>query len=109
MEAVTDRELIWAGKLAKSRLQYEHLHRAIYNYKKVAPDGQVANLLDYSLIAEHLPLQVKNPLNQFIIRHANLQPHNIFVSELFEVTFLIDWQHCSILLLFLQAKIPKEF
>jgi hypothetical protein len=39
------------------------------------------------------------------IRHPDLQPNNVSVSENLEITGLIDWQHCAILPLFLQAGI----
>ena len=40
------------------------------------------------------------------IRHPDLQPNNVFVSQNLEITGLIDWQHCAILPLFLHAGIP---
>ena len=47
--------------------------------------------------------------NRPTIRHPDLQPRNIFVSESFEVTGLIDWQHSGVMPLFLQCRIPKDF
>ena len=47
-----------------------------------------------------------NHATQPSIRHPDLQPNNIFVSKSLEITGLIDWQHCTILPLFLQAGIP---
>ncbi|RMZ87154.1 hypothetical protein DV736_g5622, partial [Chaetothyriales sp. CBS 134916] len=41
------------------------------------------------------------------IRHPDLQPHNLFVSDDFRIVGLIDWQHCSVLPLYLQAGVPK--
>lgn len=41
------------------------------------------------------------------LRHPDLQPPNIFVSDDFKTVGLIDWQHGSILPLFLQAGVPK--
>lgn len=34
---------------------------------------------------------------------------NVFVSESGDITGVIDWQHSTILPMFLQAKIPKHF
>lgn len=42
------------------------------------------------------------------LRHPDLQPNNIFVSEKLDITGLIDWQHCAILPLFLQCGIPNS-
>ena len=48
-------------------------------------------------------------LSRPTIRHPDLQPNNIFVSDSLTIVGLIDWQHCSILPLFLQAGPPKYF
>ena len=42
------------------------------------------------------------------IRHPDLQPNNIFVSKNFEIMSLIDWQHSSVLPLFLHCGIPHS-
>jgi hypothetical protein len=36
-------------------------------------------------------------------------PSNIFISDSGDITGIIDWQHTTILPIFLQAKIPKYF
>lgn len=48
-------------------------------------------------------------LNIPTIRHPDLSPTNIFVSDTGEITGVIDWEHTVILPIFLQAKIPKHF
>jgi hypothetical protein len=42
------------------------------------------------------------------MRHPDLQPNNVFVSDGLEITGLIDWQNCTILPLFLQCGIPNS-
>ena len=42
------------------------------------------------------------------MRHPDLQPNNIFASDDFSITSVIDWQHCTILPLFLQCGIPNS-
>ena len=74
----------------------------------VEPDMQMRNLLNYlkvaPFIASHDP-----ELNKPCIRHPDLSPHNIFVSDSGDITGVIDWQHSVVLPIFLQAKIPKHF
>ncbi|KAL1796728.1 hypothetical protein ACET3X_005268 [Alternaria dauci] len=41
------------------------------------------------------------------LRHPDLQPNNVFVSDDLSITGLIDWQHCALLPLFLQCGIPN--
>ena len=42
------------------------------------------------------------------LRHPDLQPNNVFVSDDLTITGLIDWQHCALLPLFLQCGIPNS-
>ena len=66
------------------------------------------HLLNYLKLAAYL---VPNSLelNSPTIRHPDLSPSNIFVSESGDITGIIDWQHATVLPIFLQAKIPKYF
>ena len=48
-------------------------------------------------------------MNKPTLRHPDLSPSNIFVSDVGEITGIIDWQDCTALPLFLQARIPKHF
>lgn len=78
----------WVDYQKQSHLRHmECLER----YLQVAPD----------LIPPHLEGKSRPT-----IRHPDLQPNNIFVSNNLEITGLIDWQHCAVLPLFLQAGIP---
>lgn len=61
-------------------------------YLQIAPD----------LVPKHDDDDMTRPS----IRHPGLQPNNVFVSQDLKITGLIDWQHCAILPLFLQAGIP---
>lgn len=107
LRAVGRRELTWMKQCAKPRFPYEPLHRELYAYKKVSPAGHIENLSRYLHIAEYLMPQDAN-LNRPIIRHPDLQPNNIFVSDSMEIVGIIDWQHTSVLPLFLHAGIPNE-
>lgn len=108
MKSVGERELAWLERFGKSRQPREPLYRAFYGHKEVDPEVQKQSLRDYLRV---VPLVVPGPaeFNQPTIRHPDLSPSNIFISETGEITGLIDWQHTSILPLFLQAKIPKHF
>lgn len=87
----------------------EPLYRELYSYKKVDPADHIRNLCDYLEVAQFLSPPTESSFNRPIIRHPDLQPNNIFVSDSFDIVSLIDWQHCSVLPLFLQAGPPKYF
>jgi hypothetical protein len=108
LEAVSHRELAWLQKFGKQRFPREPLYREFYGRQEVDPQVQVDSLTDYLKVAPHIIPE--NPeLCQPTIRHPDLSPNNIFVSESGDITGVIDWQHSTILPLFLQAKIPKHF
>jgi hypothetical protein len=56
-----------------------------------------------------LPVPKQARLSRPTVRHPDLSPSYIFDSDAGEITGLIDWQHTSVLPLFLQGKIPKHF
>jgi hypothetical protein len=108
MKSVGERELAWLGKFATPRYPREPLYRAFYDDRVVSPGVQMQILRDYlNLVPLLVPEQAG--LSKPTIRHPDLSPSNILVSSSGEITGLIDWQHTSVLPLFLQAKIPKHF
>jgi hypothetical protein len=62
----------------------------------------------YLRIAPDLVPKHDDDLTRPSIRHPDLQPNNVFVSQDLEITGLIDWQHYAVLPLFLQAGIPSS-
>lgn len=48
-------------------------------------------------------------MNRPTLRHPDLSPNNIFISQDGQITGIIDWQHSLVLPLFLQAYIPHYF
>ncbi|KAF7125526.1 hypothetical protein CNMCM5793_001765 [Aspergillus hiratsukae] len=107
--AVGERELTWAKAYAKPRLPYERLYREIYGFSQVSPDRHLQNLSDYLILAPCLGFRAGSSLNRPVIRHPDLQPDNILISDANEVVGFVDWQHCTILPLGLAAGIPKDF
>lgn len=78
------------------------------NYQKSRPEQHIESLEKYVRIAPYLvPREAR--FHRPILRHPDLQPNNIFVSENLDIVGIIDWQHCSVLPQFLAAGIPKYF
>lgn len=73
----------------------------------VGPRVQMNHLSSYLKAVRYLiPSSHSNTPN---IRHPDLSPCNIFISDSGDITGVIDWQHAVILLRFLQANIPNHF
>ncbi|KAI9726659.1 MAG: hypothetical protein M1834_008972 [Cirrosporium novae-zelandiae] len=108
LKAVGEREILWLRRFGEKRYPHELFYRELYGRQKVDPQMQIHHLLDYLKVAPHLVPEAEQ-LNVPTIRHPDLSPSNILISESGDITGIIDWQHATILPLFLQAKIPEHF
>ncbi|EIN04687.1 hypothetical protein PUNSTDRAFT_146340 [Punctularia strigosozonata HHB-11173 SS5] len=94
-------------------LPLRHMRRTAYQFKEQSPSLHIENLRRYLLIAPSLVS--KDPaFHRFCIRHPDLQPSNIIVrrsadSGQCQVVSLLDWQHASVLPMFVLAGIPNGF
>ncbi|RMD44905.1 hypothetical protein DV735_g23, partial [Chaetothyriales sp. CBS 134920] len=106
--AVAAKELSWLKAFGHPRLPFERAYRECMDFKKSRPEEQIESLEKYMEIAPYLvPTDAR--FHRPILRHPDLQPNNIFVSENLDITGIIDWQHTSVLPQFLAAGIPKYF
>nr|POE47122.1 altered inheritance of mitochondria protein 9, mitochondrial [Quercus suber] len=102
------KEIAWLQAYGKSRLPFDRVYRDITHYKQSDPQEHLQNLEKYKQAARQLAPK-EAWLNKPIMRHPDLNPNNIFVSESFEIVGIIDWQHSTVLPLSLHASIPKYF
>ncbi|KAK4544251.1 hypothetical protein LTR36_004461 [Oleoguttula mirabilis] len=106
LQAAAEKESKWLRKYGRPRYPVDRVYREFIGYQKSQPQEHLENLERYLQTAPHLvPAEVW--LHKPTLRHPDLQPNNIFVSEKFSITGLIDWQHCSVRPLFLCAGIPN--
>ena len=108
LKAASERELLWLRKFGKMRYPREAFYREFYGRQKIDPQVQIRYLLDYLKVAPYL-VPKDDQLNAPTIRHPDLSPSNILITEFGEISGIIDWQYSTILPLFLQAKIPAHF
>lgn len=94
--------MAWIEKYGRSRLPFDRVYRDITRYQKSDPQEHYKNLEAYLRIADRL-IPREASFNRPTLRHPDLNPNNIFISDEAEVVGLIDWQHSKILPLFLQA------
>lgn len=106
MEAGVRKELVWTREFGRPRFPFSRHHREFLGYRQSSPDEHIKHLEIYLQVSSQLIPRLQSQLRP-TIRHPDLQPHNIFVSDDFRIVSLIDWQHCSVLPLFLQAGVPK--
>lgn len=106
-----EKELAYLRRFGQPLLPFQRVRREAYKYQEQPPSDHIENLDHYLLIASSLI--PRNPaLDHFCIRHPDLQPSNVIVSRSpdsnLHVVGLIDWQHTSILPLFLLTGIPQQ-
>ncbi|KAM5461786.1 hypothetical protein MferCBS49748_007070 [Microsporum ferrugineum] len=110
LQSIGQRELEWTQKFGKPMMN-DFPHNAIEGIPREIPQGIYIDLLKkyLSLAPYILPQDPADPLNRPTLRHPDLNPSNIFVSEEGEITCLIDWQYTTILPLLLVAGNPPMF
>jgi hypothetical protein len=109
LTAASLRERTWIQQFAKPRNPIRLMNREIYDYQKVSPEEHLKHLDSYLQIAPHIISPEDHASIKPTLRHPDLQPNNIFVSEDLRIQHIIDWQHASIQPLTLVANIPKSF
>ena len=107
MASVAKREMAWMKQCAKPRFPAVALCRELFNHQKIPPTPHIHALSDYLRIANHLIPKETN-LNRFVLRHPDLSPNNVFIDDSLNVLGVIDWQHSTILPVFLHVGIPNE-
>ena len=109
LTAGAEKEISYLTKYGQPILPFQRLRREIYDYKPRSHLDHLVNLRQYLQIAPHLIPHHDPALARPVMRHPDLQPNNIFVTDQLEITGLIDWQHSAILPLFLHSAIPNSF
>ncbi|EZF30847.1 hypothetical protein H109_04219 [Trichophyton interdigitale MR816] len=110
LQSIGQRELEWTKKFGKPMMN-TFPHNALEGIPREVPHDVYIDLLKkYMSLAPYiLPQDPADPMNKPTLRHPDLDPRNIFVSDEGEVTCLIDWQYTTILPLLLVTGNPPMF
>lgn len=108
LTAGATKEIAYLKTFGRPLQPFQRLRREMYDYQPQSHLEHIVNLEKYLKIAPHLIPRDCSALHRPVIRHPDLQPNNIFVSDKLEINGLIDWQHSTVLPLFLQCGIPQS-
>jgi hypothetical protein len=108
LSAGAKKEALYLDRFGRPLFPMDRMRRETFNLEKQLPSVHLDSLQKYSQISKHLVPHGDPNLLRPTIRHPDLRPSNIFVSDDFEITSLIGWQHSAILPLFLQSGIPND-
>lgn len=89
LRAVGEREILWLRRFGEKRYPREPLYKEFYGRQRVDPQVQINHLLDYLKVAPHL-IPKAEQLNVPTVRHPDLSPSNIFISDSGDITSIID-------------------
>lgn len=110
MEAVltagAKKEIAYLEHFGRPLLPYDRIRRETFQLEKQLPSVHLDSLRKYLTVAPYLVPADQHKLQKPTLRHPDLRPSNVFVSDHYEITSLVDWQHSTILPLFLHAGIP---
>ncbi|ORY14015.1 kinase-like domain-containing protein [Clohesyomyces aquaticus] len=109
LAAGAKKEIAYLKKFGQPLHPFQRLRREIYKYQKQSPSAHLDNLEKYLQVVPYLIPHGNSTFTRPTLRHPDLQPNNVFVSDDLNITGLIDWQNCSALPLFLQCGIPNSF
>ncbi|KAF7586221.1 Phosphotransferase enzyme, partial [Aspergillus hancockii] len=108
LAAGAKKELAYLTKFGKPLQPLQPIYRELYGYQKQSHLDHMKNLEEYLRVSPYLVPKGNPILPSPTLRHPDLQPNNILVTEDLQITGLIDWQHSAILPLFLQCGIPNS-
>ncbi|KAL1664444.1 kinase-like domain-containing protein [Schizophyllum commune] len=104
------KEIAYPKRFGQPRLPMRREMRPSYKFQPQSPLEHITYLEQYLSITPSLV--PKDPaLSRFCIRHPDLHPNNVFVAHSpagYKVVSLFDWQHASILPMFLLAGVPQR-
>ncbi|KAJ5562716.1 hypothetical protein N7535_002839 [Penicillium sp. DV-2018c] len=108
LTAAATKEIAYLKRFGRALQPFQRLRREAYNYQPQSHLEHIMNLEKYLKVAPHLASLNRSALHRPVLRHPDLQPNNILVSNELEIKGLIDWQHSTVLPLFLQCGIPQN-
>jgi hypothetical protein len=85
-----------------SRVSREH-----FDAQPQSVSQRLQSQRDFLRVADLLCPPKESFLNKATVRHPEFHPSELFVSDSLDIECVIDWQHSTVLPLFLQAGIPN--
>ncbi|KAF2770391.1 hypothetical protein EJ03DRAFT_350470 [Teratosphaeria nubilosa] len=108
LNAGAEKEIQYLKQYGRPLFPFDRMRRETFNLEKQLPEVHLDSLQKYLQISSNLIPQGSKGLIRPVIRHPDLRPSNIFVSDEYEITSLIDWQNATALPLFLHSGIPDD-
>jgi hypothetical protein len=105
MNSGANKEIEYLTRYGRPLFPFNRMQREVFNLEKQLPSVHLDSLRKYMQISSAL-IPDDRELIRPVIRHPDLRPSNIFVSDDYEITSLIDWQNAVVLPLFLHSGIP---
>ncbi|KAL4966948.1 kinase-like domain-containing protein [Aspergillus stella-maris] len=106
--SVANRELEWTRKFGRPRCnQFPHNEILAGEISHIGYIDMLEKFMSLSPFI--LPEDRDDPMNKPTLRHPDLNPSNVFITDTGEISCIIDWQHSSIQPLLVIAGNPPLF
>ena len=108
LRSFADKELAWIHAHGRPRYPSDREYIESFGYKKQDPEEHASSLEDYLRLVPYLVPADPTSYTP-TLRHPDLTPNNILITDNLIVTGFIDWQHAMVLPAWLTAGIPPAF
>lgn len=106
MDSGAIKEMRYLEQYGRPLLPFNRFQRETFKFEKQLPSVHLDSIQKYLQISKYLIPRAEGP-QMPMLRHPDLRPGNIFVSNDLKITALIDWQHSVVQPLFLTCGIPE--
>ncbi|EME44740.1 hypothetical protein DOTSEDRAFT_129306 [Dothistroma septosporum NZE10] len=106
MDSGAIKEIHYLEQYGRPLLPFNRFQRETFNFEKQLPSIHLDSIQKYLQISKYL-IPRDEGLIPPTLRHPDLRPGNIFVSDDLKITALIDWQHSVVQPLFLGCDVPE--
>ncbi|PYH97880.1 phosphotransferase [Aspergillus ellipticus CBS 707.79] len=95
LNAGAKKEIAYLSKFGQPLQPFQRLRRETFYYQPQSHLDYIDTLKKYLHIAPSLIPRANPALHRPVLRHPDLQPNNIFVSDKLKISGLIDWQQST--------------
>jgi hypothetical protein len=108
LRSFADKELAWIHAHGRPRYPFDREYMDSFEHKKQDPQEHANSLKDYLSLIPYL-VPTNSTAHTPTLRHPDLSPNNILITDDLIITGFIDWQHAMVLPAWLTAGIPPAF
>lgn len=108
LRSFADKELAWIHAHGRPRYPFDREYMDSFDHRKQDTQEHASSLRDYLNLIPYL-VPADSTAHTPTLRHPDLSPNNILITDDLIIAGFIDWQHAMVLPAWLTAGIPPAF